>query len=254
MLALTVLGILRPTLAHAGYEMADLKALEKQAAWKELTEHLLDIAPSKRNAEWQALAEKACTQYLDLITIKEGKAAEAALVEVDELLKRIPQVKTGKGFMARRAALGLKVYAMSFHDYRHSQSDDAWLPKVRAFADSDPVTVDLPLRLAKLINERLVAYLSFPLVKQAIERQGKAICKDGDVQKTLLATAEEGSWADELGKLAGETCWDDFKAPAIAAIEKTDDKAVLKHLCPMVEKKGALPKNLHDKCHQKAPF
>lgn len=243
-------------IARAGsYEMADLKALEKQSAWKELTEHLLDIAPSKRNAEWTAIAEKATSNYLDLITVGKGRAAENALGEVDELLKRLPQMKTSKVFMAKRAELGLKVYAASYQDYRHSSSDDGWLPKLKAFAESDTLTTDLPLRLAKLVTDRLIPVTAFPLVKMAIERQGKSVCKDGVVQKTLVGTVEEGSWAADYTKLVTETCWDDMKAPAIAAIEKADSsKEMLKNMCPLVEKKGALPKNLNEKCHQKAPF
>ena len=243
----------RAAFAH-GYEMADLKALEKQSAWKELTEHLLDIPPSKRNAEWQTLAEKSTSEYLGMITIGKGKAAEAALAEVEELVKRIPQIKSSKVFLAKRAELGLKVFSASYQDYRHSSSDDPWLPKLKAFFDSDTQTVDLPLRLAKLVTSRLIAVTAFPLVKLAIERQGKAICKDADVQKTLVETLEDGSWADEAKKSA-DTCWDDVKAKAIATLEKADvSKSSLKNLCPIVEAKKALPKALEAKCHEKAPF
>lgn len=249
------LGLVVSTVARAGtYEMADLKALEKQSAWKELTEHLLDIAPSKRNAEWTALAEKSTANYLDLITVGKGRSAENALGEVEELLKRLPQMKQSKVFMAKRAELGIKVYETSYHDYRHSSGNDEWLPKLKAFAESDTLTTDLPLRLAKVVTNRLIPVTAFPLVKIALERQGKAICKDETVQKTLIGTVEEGSWADDYTKLVTETCWDDIKGPAIAAIEKTDSKSMLKNMCPLVEKKNALPKNLNEKCHQKAPF
>src|SRR5262249_5223040 len=60
---------------HATYEMADLKALEKQGSFKELVDHLEDITPSKRDKEWEGLAERGGAGWLGTFDMKDAKAA-----------------------------------------------------------------------------------------------------------------------------------------------------------------------------------
>lgn len=254
LLAIVLIVTATPRAFGANYEMADLKALEKQSAWKELTEHLLDIAPSKRDATWQALAEKSCSEYIGALPVKEGRAAESVMAQIDELLTRIPQVKTSKVFLAKRADVGMAVFKATYGEYRHQAHDDPWMTKLKAFVESDTQTADLPMRAVKLIMGRLIPVVAFPFAKQAVDRQGKAACKDADIQKSIIGAIDDGSWKDDYTKIVGTTCWDELKGPLLAEIEKTDSKTLPKNGCPLFESKNALPKNLADKCHPKAPF
>src|SRR5271156_39505 len=67
-LAIAVLIALGGTrLAHADdkkYTMADLKALVTQQSYREAVQHLDDVAPSERNADWQEVAGTAAAGFV----------------------------------------------------------------------------------------------------------------------------------------------------------------------------------------------
>ena len=182
-----LLCLLLPLSASAAtYELADLKALDKDQSWRELVDHLTDIVPSKRDAEWKAIAERACLGVLDPAEVKDVASSQRVLDQLDELMKRFGWLKDNKAFMSRRAEVGFKALGWTFSNSRHSSSEDPWLDRVKTFITADPVTADISLRGLKLITSRLVAVVAFPLVKPALAKGGKALCKDADVQKTLL--------------------------------------------------------------------
>src|SRR5688572_17765626 len=174
------------SVARAGsYEMADLTALDKQGQWEELVAHLTDIPPSKRDAKWEAIAERAVAGYLGGFKVEE-KSPERVLDESDRLLKAFPMLKKSKLVMAKRADVGLTAFKLSYGRYRHSSGDDPWLDKLVEFTKADEVTADLPVRAAKIIIGRLIPVCAFRLFKTAFDRSGPAICKDGDFQKTIV--------------------------------------------------------------------
>ena len=245
-----LLSLLLPLSASAAtYEMADLKALDKDQSWRELVEHLNDVLPSKRDAEWKAIAERACTGVLDPSELKDAASSQRTLDQIDELMKRYGWLKDSKAFMSKRAEVGLKALGWTFQNYRHSSGDDQWMEKLKAFVAADAVTADLPMRAIKLVNSRLVAVVSFPFVKPALAKGGKAACKDAEVQQTILGALSEGSWTVEANEAAG-TCWDEFKPVISAEVLKaeTTRTAALK-LCPtLVEKKALSSEPLKKAC------
>src|SRR5580700_1594979 len=84
------------------YTLADLKALAKQQAWSELVDHLEDIPPTNRDADWRAVAQQAGLGALGIA----GRSGPVDGLSVSEtLLDRYPVLKDSKDFMAKRATL-----------------------------------------------------------------------------------------------------------------------------------------------------
>lgn len=235
-----LLAVLLPLAASAAtYELADLKALEKDQSWRELVDHLNDLPPSKRDPDWKALAERACTGVLDPNEVKDLPTAEAALSQIEGLLKKFTWLKDSRTFMARRAEVGFKALGWTYQTSRHSTSDDPWLDGLKAFVAADAQTPDIALRGAKLVTSRLVAEVAFPLLKTALAKGGKPVCKDADLQKATLEAVEDGAWKKEVGEVL-TTCWDELKPQLVEKVMKADASRTLRlKLCPVLtERKG----------------
>lgn len=236
-----VLSLLIPLSASAAtYEMADLKALDKDQSYRELVDHLLDILPSKRDAEWKAIAERACVAVIDPNEVKDAASAQRSLDRMDELMKKFGWLKESKTFLARRADVGLKAMGWTYSNSRHSSSEDPWLDNLKAFVAADQQTADLPLRALKLTNSRLVAVVGFPFVKTVLAKGGKNACKDNDVQQSVLGAITEGSWATEAAEVT-TTCWDELKPLVIAETVKPEQTRTMQlKLCPVLTAKNAV--------------
>ena len=151
-LVLSLLIPLSAFSASSAYEMADLKALDKDQSYRELVDHLLDILPSKRDAEWKAIAERACVAVIDPNEVKDAASAQKVLDRMDELMKKFGWLNQSKTFLSRRADVGLKAMGWTYSNSRHSSSEDPWLDNLKAFVAADQQTADLPLRALKLLK------------------------------------------------------------------------------------------------------
>ena len=234
-------------LLGATYELADLKALETQQGWRELVDHLGDIVPSKRDAEWKGLAERSIVALLDTLETKDAAKAQATLDEVDAQLKRWAWLKQSKAFLAKRADVGLKAFAVTYAASRHSISEDPWRDALKDFVAADPLTADLPLRAGKLVTSRLVADVAMPLFKTALAKGGKPVCKDADVQKALLSSWEGASWKEDATAMT-DTCWDELKAPLGALLAKAPFASRKNAICPYLTAKKAVPAGQQAQC------
>ncbi len=233
--AFAVLVIASLARAADKYEFADLQALEKQGSWEELVNHLEDISPSKRDAAWLALAERACGGLLESTKLDE-QSAEQVLYAAKRMLQRYPTLKQSKAFMAKRAEVGLKAFAHSYSHYRHSASDDPWLEQIKEFVKADTVTADLPQRAAKVVQHDLVAYCAWPLWKMALDK-GARVCKDADFQKSILSAFQDDLWTKEISDVAQYKCWAELKAPLVAGLEQSNEEAYQKAACPVLKAK-----------------
>lgn len=237
---LSLLCLLPLPSSAATYELADLKALDKDRSWRELVDHLNDIVPSRRDAEWKAIAERACTGVLDPSELKDVPSSQRSLDQMDELMKRYGWLKDSKPFLARRADVGLKAMGWTYQSSRHSSGEDPWMDKLKTFVAADAFTPDLALRALKLVTSRLVAVVAFPLVKPALARGGKAACKDADVQQAMLGALSEGAWKEESAEVS-TTCWEELKPMVLAEVLKPDATRTLQlKLCPTLVEKKAL--------------
>lgn len=237
---------LAASLFGATYELADLKALESQQGWRELVDHLGDILPSKRDAEWKGLAERSLVGLLDTLDLKDAPKAQRALDEIDAQLKRWAWLKQSKAFMAKRADVGLKAFGVTYSASRHSASDDPWRDALKDFVAADTLTADLPLRAGKLITARLVAEIAIPYFKTALAAN-KALCKDAEVQKALLSAWESGSFKDDATAMT-DTCWADLQAPIVAMLAKGSYATRKNSICPYLTAKKAVPADQKAQC------
>lgn len=217
------------------YEMKDLEALEKTEGWQEAVQHLGDIPPSKRNDTWQRIADKSAAGYLATLD------GHVLLRASDDMMKRYPTLKKSKAFMQARAELGLKAFAKTFGDSRHSAGEDPWLDELKAFVEVDTITADLPLRAGKTVTGRLVAYLALPFFKKAIQgTSGAGACKDADVKAALVAALSSSVWTDDAKALVEKSCFAEVKTLLEAEIVK-DAGDTKKNACPLfAAKKVAL--------------
>jgi hypothetical protein len=222
---------------NATYEMADLKALEKQGSFKELVDHLDDITPSKRDKDWEGIAERGATGLLGTFEVKD----EGPLDTADGLIKRYGFLKQSKVFMGKRAEVAFKAFKLTFGGSRHSTGDDPWLDRVRKFPETDSVTPDLPVRLAKeVVLGRLVPVTAFPLFKLAWDKGNRGLCKDSDFQKTMVDVLGDGVWKTEAAD-PRDKCWDDLKAPLAARLQKEGTSVFARNACPVFTAKGGIP-------------
>jgi len=236
LLLLTTVALLAaaPALASDRYEMEDLEVLDRQGAWEELFEHLTDIRPSKRDAKWQGIAERACAAQLEAMEVNE-KSADQVLATARSLMSRYPTLKQSKHFMARRAEAGLEAYLRLSRNRRGGEQRE-WVQQLKEFVLSDAVTPDLAQRAARKVQEQYIAVVAWPLWKVALDR-GASLCKDPAFAKSLAETYLEGAWKDEVTPLAEGKCWPQVKDAVAAEIEKSPYDPVLDRLCPVLKAK-----------------
>jgi hypothetical protein len=208
--------------------------------------HLEDIAPSKRDANWSGLAERACSSYLGSIKLDE-QSGEQAILLADRILQRYPALKQSKVFMAKRAAVGLDAFGWTYSHYRHASGDDEWIDKMKEFVKSDAQTPDIAQRAAKKVQKYLVAYCAWPFWKMAIDR-GANVCKDPDFQKSIMAALDGALWKAETGDVAQNKCWGDLKTQVMAEFDKEKADKFRKTVCELPKVKSALSAAQAAKC------
>jgi hypothetical protein len=147
------------------YSLQDLQALEKQQDWRELLGHVKDIAPTKRDAEWQRLVVKAAIGELAAMQTR-GEAFEAALY-ADALLADVPLLKTQRAFLDERAKAGLAGYDKCFGTgYGGNDCADRLL----VFVKLDEKNAALAFDAAKIVRRHVTPSSSVPFFALALER------------------------------------------------------------------------------------
>ena len=228
-----------PAAARAAdrYEMEDLEVLDKQGAWEELSEHLADIRPSKRDAKWLGIAERTVLGQLSAIEIDDRSAAQV-LAGLKSALSRYPALKQSKTFMAARGDLGLQSFGYTAHAYR-GQEQREWVQQLRDFVLADTLTPNLAQAAAKKVQDQFVTSVSWPLWKLALER-GATLCKDPDFTKALVENFIDGQWLDDVNPVVQGACWNEVKAAVTASVEKAPWDQ-LERLCPLLKAKKVSP-------------
>jgi hypothetical protein len=170
------------------YTMEDLAALEKRRGFSELVEHLDDVPPAKRDAAWEALAEKGAiglvSQYL---VDRESLAAAGA---ADELGKRYPHLTSSAPFMQKRAEAGLDGFRTC---YERSWSGAECTERFVGFVEADEGKTDLALKAGRLVITKQFPYVAVRFFKYAVASKTSraAACADAELQRAVQA-AEDG--------------------------------------------------------------
>lgn len=244
---LLTLGLAVSCATPASYPVEDFRALAKQESWRELLGSLASVAPSKRDDQWTAFLAQAAAGNLKNYEV--GQSPEGAIAMADELLKDYPVLKTSKVYMAQRAETGIQALKLSFGRYRHSASDDEWLPQVKSFVEKDAVTPGLAQRVAKeVVLGRLIPSTAFPLYQVAFSRDGDAVCDDAELPKVMLEVVEDGVWTEEAKAVVAGRCFAQLRGPFSEALAKGDNRHLVKHACQLLAGRAELAEVLKTAC------
>jgi hypothetical protein len=211
--------------------LADLRSLAGQGAWAELVEHLGDIPPSNRDAQWQDLAKQA---GLGALSVAGRRGPIDGLYLSEGLLERYPVLKESKDFMSKRADLGTQAFERCFDKERWF---DACAEELKAFVRADPSNQDLAFRLGKLVPPRAYGRVAIPAFAVAIQKNDDPRCQDPAVKRAVLSglnvprAGNEDLVAESVQ--LGNLCWRALE-PAITERMGGDSTDYRKNACPFV--------------------
>jgi hypothetical protein len=227
MAALTLLAVARSSSAEAPapaaaankYTMDDLRALSQSQSWPELVEHLEDVRPSERKAEWSGFLEKATTGFLEGLAIQ--KKQHEAQQSADSFLTRFPALKQSKAFMQKRADVGLAALSECWNERRAGCLD-----ALETFTKADPNDLELAFRAGKLLVE--VIHIRPPAATffaraLADKKQRAARCKDPSVLESVLEALGHPPSYDSTKAavtVAFEDCYAEFKPQLLEGFMK----------------------------------
>ena len=222
------------------YGMADLKALSGKGQWEELIQHIEDVPPSKRNAEWDALLERAATE---LMTQYSNSSGYAAFRSAELLVERYPALTKSARFMAKR----FEVSTVAFQNCLAETYDGSeCLRSMQDFLKVGSPPPDVAFQFGKLVRGKLNHHLAVPFFHRGL--QGKPAnapeCADQDLGLAVksglaLPPAEEN--ARLARDIAGESCFGVLESVIVAQLTaRGSDSFDAKNICDVLKAKGAL--------------
>lgn len=235
--ALALAGILALVSVAAAddkrYTMADLKALVSQKSYREAVQHLGDISPSERNADWQAVAGEASAGLLA------GASPDEKLGTMMALEQQYPVLLKSPKYSAARSEAGPAAFAACF---RNGDLDTCRTAALK-FVDADPTNGKLALAIAKLARLNMNSYSSVPFFKRALAaNKGTAVCKDEDLSIAVIAALglpyEDPLFVDAR-PIAGTTCWADLKKGILKELAANPNGYYKTNVCDLMRGKPA---------------
>ncbi len=201
------------------YKMNDLQQLAKSESWLELTEHLSDISPSKRETQWQDLANLALLKRFQ--ELDSAGNFKFSLQFLEEIFPKYPLLIKNKAFMALRGKFGIRYYESCF-----SYNDEACHRELLGFVDIDPnpqyaLSIAKQVRL-RMSNNKAVEYFNLALNKNT----SKEFCADKDLQLSVESAlkAKPGSqYAIAASKVAFGQCFGDLSGAIKKAVKNNDN-------------------------------
>ena len=235
------------------YSLADLRALAKQQAWLELVDHLDDVAPSGRDADWRSLVQQA---GLGVLTMAGSGGPADGLAVGELLLARYPALAQSKDYMTKRAELG---YAALEHCYDKRSWASTCTKRLRAFAAADPSNRELAFKLGKLVPAFADRAQAAPVFALALHTKDDARCKDADVRIAVVAglgvdASSDPDLVSAAVQLASGTCAAALR-DAVQTALGSDSKYILHNACPFMRSQLAAGSLLAKRCDNatKAP-
>lgn len=242
------------------YTLADLKALVSQKSFKEAVAHLGDVAPTERNADWQALAADAATGYINGLSNDDYAAKIVAIEQLDE---SFPTILKSPKYTKVRTEIGLKGFARCFNQdsgywWRSNASFEVCRDHLVKFVDADAGNADLTLRAAKLFRREVSPHSAAAgFFKKAITAHGRsagAVCKDEDL-KLVVVSGFNAPKDWEQNKIVHDivvnTCWNEFKSVVIDEYKKASETSYeRRNTCAILKAKSALSADMTRACEK----
>jgi hypothetical protein len=213
------------------YTLADLKALVADKHYTEALQHMSDIAPSERKADWNDVLGQAATGFA-----QNGKDAIDKLRNMLAVEEQFPSVVKNAKYTAVRTEWGPKGFAACF-----DRSYDVSECKTFAikFIDDDASNGKLALAMAKVARKGMNSYGAAPLFKRAVASAKKAACKDNDLEIAAIAALGLPTDYDDYvdGKSVVDSCWAELKAPIVKELEKGESGYFKTNSCAILTSK-----------------
>lgn len=242
-IALALLGVMASSsLASADkkpYTLADLKTLVSQKSFKEAVEHLSDVAPSERTADWQAVAADAAAGYIG--SLKDDNLVTKVL-EIERVDGEYPVILKSTKYTKVRGEVGLKAYKGCFEN---SYWIEECLDHAYKFIEADADNTELAFKMGKLVRLNAKHWAALRYFKKALTAKNtKAMCADEDIKLAVLSGLALPSSYDALPiakEVAQGACWDNLKKPILEAFnEDSENGYVRTNACALLKAKKAL--------------
>ena len=223
------------------YSMADLQALQRKGQYEELLQHIEDVPPGKRGADWDALLEKAATGLLARYNAKDENSDWGDFMLAEGLVQRYPQLAGKKDFMAKRSKIGSVVIATCFDQ---SYGGDECLALARDFIGVQGTDPDVVLAVAKTVRLKQHAYVAVPFFLTVLEAGKDAACGDEDLE--LATTAGLGlppDYDNAVGarEIAQNKCFAQLQSPIVEALQSADASSYfVTNACTVLRAKGVV--------------
>ena len=235
LLAMTTLA----TADKKPYTLADLKTLVSSKSFKEAVEHLNDVPPAERNADWLDTAATAAAGYISALS---NDNLVTKVITIEQLDADVPPILKSTKYTKVRAEVGLKAYGACL---QNNYWTDECLEHATKFVEGDASNVDLALKMAKLVRKNAKSWAALPFFKRALAgKPSAAACKDGDLALAVtsgLALPKDYDRAADARAISAGACWDHLKKPILAAFnEDSENGYVRQNSCDFLKAKKAL--------------
>jgi len=237
------------SVAHADdkkHTLADLKALVSQNAFKEALQHLGDIPPAQRNADWVDVAATASGGFLGTVS------ASDAFGIIDQIDREYPQILKSAKYTGPRGELGTKGLASCLQD---TDGSPECVAIGLRFVDNSGGDRALALKVAKVVRVGTGSATAVPFFKRAFGgKDNAAVCKDEDLKIAVVAGL--GLPPDEANatesKVIMGTCWDSLKDAVVAAFDSDSGGGnVHRNTCDTLKAKKMLSSLQEKQCAKK---
>jgi hypothetical protein len=228
MRSLAVIALLA-SVAHADdhkYTLADLKTLVGDNAYQEALQHVGDVPPAQRNADWIEVAATAAAGVLATLPADDG----STIVMIDMIDREYPQLMKSAKYTKPRAELGVDGLGGCFR-----MRDDC-MPVALRFAGSDRA---LALATAKntVVHD---AAGTVTLLKRVMDPK---LCREEALQRAVLAGLDrkpDSAIATDARSMM-MTCWDVVKESVAKAFDEASKGSdVHKNTCDVLKAKRML--------------
>jgi hypothetical protein len=227
--------------AGKGYTMGDLKALAAKAQWQELLQHIEDVPPAKRGAEWDDLLERSATELLTQYGTE--SSGYSAFSSAERLVERYPALTKSERFMAKR----FEVSKLAFQScLAESYNASECLRSMQDFLKVGSPPPEVAFHFGKLVRGKLNHYLAVPFFHRGLQgRPANAPeCADQDLGLAVkaglgLPPPEEN--ARLAREIAGERCFGTLEKALVAQLVARDSSGYeAENICGVLKAKGAL--------------
>jgi hypothetical protein len=234
-----------PVAGFSSYPLEELQALDAQEAWNELLSRALEVAPSKRDAQWQTLLDHAAIAKLAALEVTDQASASTALRIADELMVTYPSLHKSRPYLDKRVELNVVALPMVLE----SRQTGEWLARITKLAEHDAVTPRLAQRLAtEVVGKRLIPSTGLPLWFLALKRDGaEKVCGEPGLSKAVMEVVADGAGA-EVKDLVMKTCQAQLRAPVMELVKTTDSRTVLLRVCPLLAGQAEAAELVKSKC------